>query len=45
MPVARYMVPGMRKKISYSCHVVKVGSTIWLSCMAEEKPILESWMG
>ena len=45
MPIARYMVPGMREPISHFCHVVKAGGTIWLSGMtgvAEDKSIPES---
>ncbi len=44
MPIARYMVPGMREPISHFCHVVKAGGTIWLSGMtgvAEDKSIPE----
>jgi 2-iminobutanoate/2-iminopropanoate deaminase len=44
LPIARYMVPGMREPISHFCHVVKAGGTIWLSGMtgvAEDKSIPE----
>ena len=45
MPIARYMVPGMREPVSHFCHVVKAGGTIWVSGMtgvADDKSIPES---